>query len=209
MKYTYTSLIILLIGILLGCTENKEIKLLGNNDSTDVVIEIPNRTIEKSFLNYNRKISLWTLNNEPYSGYAVSYYSDSTLKEKIGILNGKTESQSLTFYEDGHLKQLSNYHNGKLHGEKKLWTSNTSHVLLSHLNYQFGKPHGEQKTWYPTGELHKILNMNMGKEDNIQQAFRKNGALYANYEAKEGRIFGLKKAALCFGLEDENIQYEE
>ena len=149
------------------------------------------------------------LNNTPYSGYAVSYYSDSTLKEKIGILNGKTESQSLTFYEDGHLKQLSNYRNGKLHGEKKLWSSNTSHVLLSHLNYQFGKPHGEQKTWYPTGELHKILNMNMGKEDGIQQAFRKNGALYANYEAKEGRIFGLKKAALCFGLEDEDIQYEK
>lgn len=119
MKYTYTSLIILLIGVLLGCTENKEIKLLGNNDSTDVVIEIPNRAIEKSFLNYNRKITLWTLNNEPYSGYAVSYYPDSTLKEKIGILNGKMESQSLTFYEDGHLKQLSNYHHGKLHGEKK------------------------------------------------------------------------------------------
>ena len=31
----------------------------------------------------------------------------------------------------------------------------------------------------------------------------------ANYEAKEGRTFGLKKASLCFGLEDENIQYEK
>lgn len=49
----------------------------------------------------------------------------------------------------------------------------------------------------------------MGKEDGIQQAFRENSALYANYEAKEGRIFGLKKTALCFGLEDENIQYEK
>ena len=48
----------------------------------------------------------------------------------------------------------------------------------------------------------------MGKEEGIQQAFRKNGDLFANYEAKEGRIFGLKKAALCFGLEDENIQNE-
>ena len=26
----------------------------------------------------------------------------------------------------------------------------------------------------------------------------KNGALYANYEAREGRIFGLKKSKLCF-----------
>ena len=48
----------------------------------------------------------------------------------------------------------------------------------------------------------------MGKEEGIQQAFRKNGDLFANYEAREGRIFGLKKAALCFGLEDEKIQNE-
>ena len=46
----------------------------------------------------------------------------------------------------------------------------------------------------------------MGKEKGIQRAYRKNGALYANYEAKNGRIFGLKKASLCFGLEDQQIK---
>ena len=46
----------------------------------------------------------------------------------------------------------------------------------------------------------------MGQEEGLQQAFRKNGDLYANYEAKEGRIFGLKKAALCFGLQNEEIK---
>lgn len=207
MQYSYTSLFILLIGVLLGCTENKELKLLGNTDSTDVVIEIPNRTIEKSFLDYNRKISLWTLNNAPYSGCAVSYYSDGTLKEKVGFFNGKKQNQEKSWYSDGKPKQIANYDRGKLHGNKKLWSSQS--ILLSDITYKSGKLHGEQKTWYPTGELHKKLNMNMGKEDGIQQAFRKNGALYANYEAKEGRIFGLKKTALCFGLEDENIQYEE
>lgn len=49
----------------------------------------------------------------------------------------------------------------------------------------------------------------MGREEGLQQAFRRNGYLYANYEARNGRIFGLKKAALCYGLEDENIQYEK
>ncbi len=37
-------------------------------------------------------------------------------------------------------------------------------------------------------------------------AFRKNGVLFTNYEARNGSVFGLKKAALCFGLADENIQ---
>lgn len=49
----------------------------------------------------------------------------------------------------------------------------------------------------------------MGKEEGMQQAFRKNGDLFVNYEARNGRIFGMKKAALCFGIEDKNIQYEK
>jgi antitoxin component YwqK of YwqJK toxin-antitoxin module len=90
-----------------------------------------------------------------------------------------------------------------------MWSPDSSHVLLSHLNYVAGKVHGEQKKWYPTGELFKKLHLNMGKEEGLQQAFRKNGVLFANYEAKKGRVFGLKKAVLCFGLEDEKIQYED
>ncbi len=206
MKYI-TVYIFLLSILVVSCTKNKEAKISQNNSSTDAVIEIPNMTVDKSVLRYDNKIPLWTLNEQPYSGYAISYHPDSTLKEKTGILNGRKEHQTKQWYSDGQLKQVANYHKGKLHGEKKVWSSDT--VLLSHLNYQSGKPHGAQKTWYPTGELHKKLNLNRGKEEGIQQAFRKNGALYANYEAKEGRIFGLKKASLCFGLENEDVQSQK
>jgi len=170
---------------------------------------IPNKTTDKSMLHFDMKTSIWTIDDQRYSGYAVSYHNNGTLKEKTGILNGKTENQENVWYADGHLKQISNYHNGILHGEKKFWLSDTTHVLASHLNYQSGKPHGAQKTWYPTGELHKKLNLNMGREEGLQQAYRKNGVLYANYEAKNGRIFGLKKAQLCYGLEDEKMSYEK
>jgi antitoxin component YwqK of YwqJK toxin-antitoxin module len=68
--------------------------------------------------------------------------------------------------------------------------------------------HGEQKQWHQTGEIYKKIHLNMGREEGIQQAYRKNGALYANNEAKNGRIFGLRKATLCDGLEDENVKYE-
>ena len=196
----------LLSSILISCTKNKATKISDDDNSTDIKIEIPDKMVDKSILHYDNKVSLWTLNDRPYSGYAVSYYQDSTLMEKISIFNGRQEAQVKLWYPKGNLKQMANYHFGKLHGEKKVWSSDS--ILLSHLNYQSGKPHGEQKTWYPTGEFHKKLNLNMGKEEGLQQAFRKNGVLYANYEAKEGRIFGLKKTSLCFGLEDEIIQYE-
>lgn len=172
-------------------------------------IDIPEISLEKSSLNYNAKNSLWTSEGKRFSGYAVSYYQDSTLRQKIGILDGKKQNESFDWYSDGHVKQLAKYYKGKLEGEKKMWSPDSTHILVSHLNYHLGKLHGTQKKWYPTGEIFKILNLANGKEEGIQQAYRKNGNLFANYEAREGRIFGLKRAALCFGLEDEKIQYEK
>ena len=80
---------------------------------------------------------------------------------------------------------------------------------MSHLKYTNGKLNGEQRKWYPTGEINKILNFEMGKENGIQKAFRQNGMIFANYEAKNGRTFGLRKASLCFGLEDQKIKNDE
>ncbi len=191
----------------MGCSEQKRKSSLGN--SADLVLKVPDTLIEKSALEYNHKTSIWTLSGIPYSGFAVSYYPDNTLKEKFGILNGKKQDNFIQWYPDGHFKNVAAYDKGKLHGEKKIWSQDSAHVLIAHYKYHTGKPHGEQIKWYPTGELFKKMNLNRGKEEGLQQAFRKNGALYANYEAWEGRTFGLKKAKLCYSLEDENIQYKK
>lgn len=201
MKYS-TVIVSLLSVFLISCLGDRETKTNPSN----ILLKIPDITVEKSLLDYNNKISLWTLNDQPFSGNAVSYYQDSILKEKISILDGKKENQTKHWFPNGYLKQVSNYHTGKLHGEKKVWSSDINRVLISHLNYKLGKAHGEQKQWYDTGELHKKLNLYQGHEKGIQQAFRKNGNVYANYEVKEGRIFGLKKASLCFNLENESIK---
>lgn len=202
--------ILFLLSVLItNCAEKREVIKIHLPNSTDTLVEIPDTSVDKALLVHNKAKSLWTLDDQAYSGYIVSFYQDRTLKEKIGLFNGKKEGQLQRWYPDGHLKQVANYSKGKLHGEKKVWTSDKDHVLISQLNYQSGKVHGAQTKWYPSGELYKKLNLNMGKEEGIQQAFRINGDLYANYEAKNGRIFGLKKAALCFGLEDENFQYEK
>lgn len=191
----------------MACSPVEKRKTSGSN-SAKCFLEIPEITIEKSALQYDHETSLWLLNGLPYSGYVVSYYPDNSLKEKIGMLHGKKQNKTIEWYPDRYFKNVSNYHEGKLHGEKKVWTRDSTHILIAHYNFYEGRAHGEQKKWYPTGELYKILNLNMGKEEGLQRAFRKNGALFANYEARKGRIFGLKKAALCYGLEGESIKYE-
>ncbi|WP_053002602.1 toxin-antitoxin system YwqK family antitoxin [Kordia jejudonensis] len=193
--------------LLIGCAKQGE--KLSPSSNADLTLKVPEIVTLTSALTYHPETSLWTLNNLPYSGFAVSYYPDHSLKEKFGIFNGVKQNEFLQWFPDGHLKSSTNYHLGKLHGEKKIWSSDSAHVLIAHFNYDTGKAHGVQKKWYATGELYKILHLNQGKEEGMQQAFRKNGVLYANYEAREGRIFGLKKAALCFGLEDEKVKYKE
>jgi len=177
-----------------------------SESSVEVVTDIPGRTIDKSLIDYDNSTSQWSLNDSLFSGYMVSFYEDGSPKSKTGIYNGKRQNKLLKWYDDGRLKEEASYHKGKLHGEKKLWSIEYDHILVSHLNYKNGKVHGQQKQWYKTGELYKILNIEMGKEEGLQQAYRKNGELYANYEAKNGRIFGLRKAALCYGIEDEKMK---
>lgn len=177
--------------------------------SKETILVIPDRTVNKSALLFNNKNSTWTLDGQLYAGMAEEYYADGTLKGKFAFLAGKMQNEAVRFFPDGHRKLLETYYKGKLHGEKKLWSSDSPHILIAKLNFYDGKLHGEQKKWYPSGELFKKLNLDMGREKGIQQAFRKNGNLYANYEALNGRIFGLKKAALCFDLENEKIREAE
>lgn len=195
--------------IVTGCNQKNEAKkkkAVGLSSSEYQHNEIPNISLDKTLLKYDKNTSMYLLDNTPFSGYMVSYYQDGILKEKIGLHNGKKQNEATYWYPDGTLKRISNYHEGRLHGTKKMWSNEFGYTLIAHFNFDNGKAHGEQKQWYNTGELYKKLNLNMGKEEGIQQAFRKNGDLYANYEAKNGRIFGLKKAALCYGLEDEIIK---
>lgn len=202
----YLYIIILLQGV--SCKKDSSLSAVENLIKQEESFIIPDNFIIKTELHFDKYKSLWLFNDKPYSGYSIVENEEGMVIEKTGILNGKKQNESIIFYPDGKYKYLSNYSNGKLHGEKKAWIEEPSYILISHLNYQKGKLHGVQKKWYPTGEIFKVLNMNMGKEEGIQRAYRKNGVLYANYEAKAGRTFGLRKAALCFELEDEKIKYE-
>lgn len=206
-KFTYMKktlgLLLVLSLIMIGCsTENSK---PSEGDHANRLLKVPEKTVLKSSLRYDHKQSRWLLGDVPFSGFAISYYPDGSLMEKFGILNGRKQNVAIKYYPDGHFKNVSNYHEGKLDGEKKVWTSDAAHVLIAHYQFRKGRAHGEQKKWYATGELFKVLHLKMGREEGIQKAFRENGALYANYEAREGRIFGLKKAALCYGLEEEQI----
>lgn len=205
MKYILYITVVLLI-IVNFSQIDKDNQTLQNPQIISV-LTVPDIVIEKDKLIYQNHSSKWTLNDVAFSGLVESYYEDGSIKQRFGVLKGLRQGAALDWFEDGHLKFSANYHQGRLHGEKKIWYENSNHQLASQLNYHQGKLNGIQMKWYATGEIFKLLNLNMGQEEGIQQAFRKNGVLYANYEAREGRVFGLKRASLCFELEEETLVF--
>ena len=170
---------------------------------------VPKTEVAITNVAYKPNESLWKYNDQPYSGYVIERHEDGSSNARFGVLNGKKQDTAYRWYADGHLQEVAYYHENKLHGIKKNWASDSIHNLVSQLNYHLGKLNGEQRKWYGTGELYKLLNMSMGKEEGMQQAFRPNGDLYVNYEARNGRTFGLKRSSLCYELEDEAVQYPD
>lgn len=168
---------------------------------------IPNLQIAKEQLELNQLEGKWYFKNEPFSGYSVVYHPNRIVAERIGFYHGKRQGLAQKFYPDRLLQKEFYYQANKLDGIVKIWSPNPNSILIVKSNYVKGVRHGVQTKWYHNGQMLRQTNLNMGKEEGMQKAWLKNGKIYINYEAKNGRTFGLKKANLCYELEDEVIQF--
>lgn len=160
--------------------------------------------VEKDQLKLNALEGRWYFNTALFNGYAITKFKNGQLKEKIGFSNGKKEGIALKWNIDGVLTGEKFYSENRLEGTAKTWWANGN--LSSESNYSNRVRHGTQKKWYPNGQLAQLRNFNLGKEEGMQKAWLETGKLYTNYEAKNGRFFGLKRSNLCYQLKDEKVQ---
>ena len=143
---------------------------------------------------------------KPFTGTTIAKYPNGKNARSIDYVNGKKHGKYCKWFDNGLKSFEANYENGKQHGITQSWWRNDK--LRTKSNYKKGIPHGEQLQWYKSGAKFKKITLNQGIEEGLQQSWRENGKLYNNYEARDGRIFGLKRAKLCYGLDDEIIQYQ-
>lgn len=57
--------------------------------------------------------------------------------------------------------------------------------------------HGEYRTWREDGRPYELRHYTNGQEDGRQQSWDENGALYLNYEVRQGRRYGFVNAYPC------------
>jgi antitoxin component YwqK of YwqJK toxin-antitoxin module len=191
--------------LLLLCVFGSCKKQVAESTSISLGKEIVNILIKKEEIKLNPLKGQWYYNKKPFNGYAVVYHKNKSVSEKIGFFNGKREGSYYKFFKEGSIKNEGYYLQNKLHGIKLNYFK--SGKIYSESNYVNGQRHGLQKIWFLNGQLAKRKNLNKGKEEGLQQAWLENGILYVNYEAKNGRIFGMNRANLCYKLKNEKVQY--
>lgn len=195
----------MLVGFILlfsGCNQPSK-EDLALSKGHDLELEIKNIFIDENKIILNSAEGKWYYKNQLFNGYLVSYHENGELAKKTGFSNGIREGKTLAFFSNGTQKKEAFYKENKLHGIKLTFYGDGT--LASESNYVNGKKHGVQKVWYASGQLAKKRGLNQGVEEGLQQAWLNNGALYVNYEAKNGRIFGMRRANSCYKLEDEKV----
>ena len=198
MKTTYQFIIFFLCLSILGCKKNITAKKETSKNEV-----IANIEIAKDSLVLNGNEGNWYYKNQLFNGYSVKHYANGSLQQKVGFLNGKKYGVAQYWFRNGVLKTQSHYQENKLVGNYTTWWNNGTMALESF--YINGKEEGVSKRWYKDGSLAKLRNLVEGKEVGLQKAWLKNGKLYVNYEAKNGRIFGMRRAKSCYQLKDEEV----
>jgi len=178
-------------------------KTLDAESTVGKVIVIDSAEVLKNELVLNQVEGKWYHQGQPFNGYSLKYHSDGTLGERLGFYNGKREGIAKRWSQNGVLRVEYHYKQNRLDGSYKSWWENG--LLDSEVNYVNGKKSGIEKKWYPTGQLAKERHLVRGSEEGLQKAWLKNGKLYVNYEAKNGRIFGMRRANSCYQLKDETV----
>ena len=163
-------------------------------------------TINQDSLNLIPEVGLVYYLGKPFTGTGVSYLEGTKKATQIDYLKGKKHGFYRKWFDNGVLSFESEYLDGKKHGYTKTWWANSN--MRSEANFEKGIANGVQKEWYKSGMKFKVRNLVDGKEKGLQKSWRENGTLYNNYEAKNGRIFGMKRATLCYDLDDEKVQYK-
>lgn len=199
MRYTLESkfFILLLCAVLIGCDDQ--------SPQTAIVSKASLLEINQDSLELRPNEGLYYFEGVPFSGRSISLYPDRSKASSVEYQKGKKHGTYRRWFENGIKSFESEYIDGKQAGKTISWWRNGN--KRSESNFKAGILDGVQEEWYKSGAKFKKMNIVNGQEEGMQQSWRENGKLYNNYEAKNGRIFGLKRAALCYQLEDEEVQY--
>ena len=189
---------IILCFLLISCSSN------NSQVAIRQAISIPNFTAEEISSALRIQNGVCYYNDGLFSCYIISRYKSGALKEKSPYFNGLKEGTDLSWFENGNLESERNYVKGEKEGTHTGWYADGTKRF--EYNFANGLAEGISTDWYPSGKIFQQKLFGSGAEVSVK-AWGETGKLYANYEVKNGVIYGLNNSTLCYSLKNERGEY--
>ncbi len=139
--------------------------------------------------------------NQVFSGVVYALYPGTTDTSDIArYLNGREHGSWKKFYENGTLKEMRTFENGKKTGVLTSWWPNGNKQMVYRFNND--EYHGTCREWNEKGSLVKEMNYTMGYEAGDQKSWYDNGTTRSNYIIRNGRRYGLLGTKNCINVSD-------
>ena len=124
----------------------------------------------------------------PLNGNLVERYEDGSLKSVTPYRNGKEEGKAEGWYPDGSKMEERFYKEGKKVGTHRGWWEDGTPQFEYH--FADGLHEGSLQEWYADGTLFRSFNYVEGEEEGEQKMWNNDGTLKANYVVLDGRRYG-------------------
>lgn len=119
-----------------------------------------------------------------------------TERHGIVYLHGKPFSgNQFMQYDNGDTAFVRHYTNGRKTGRHRGWWPGGQ--LKSEYHYGNDVYEGSVKEWFENGKPYRSMNYAGGQESGRQQIHLPDGTLYANYEVRNGRNYGMTGTRHC------------
>lgn len=109
--------------------------------------------------------------------------------------NGLKEGRSMLYYPNGSLREERYFSAGKKTGTAhSYWPAGQLKFTYHYYNDLY---EGVQEEWFQNGKCYSRKNFLNGYENGMQQCWDSTGLLLANYEARNGRNYGIIGVKHC------------
>ncbi|HVZ24683.1 MAG TPA: hypothetical protein VG842_01425, partial [Sediminibacterium sp.] len=143
---------------------------------------------------------LYWYHGAPLDGKRILRYADGRIRAVEHYAAGREEGPWQGWYPDGHLAYRRYFHAGEKDREACGWWPNGQLQYVYH--YRMGIYEGAFQEWYQSGHPLKSIIYLHGQAQS-GKGWRDNGKPYMNFVIRDGRIYGLMNANLCYSLKDE------
>jgi antitoxin component YwqK of YwqJK toxin-antitoxin module len=157
--------------------------------------EIPATYVNADNNKFRQRQGVLYLDHQPFSGHQYLLYENGDTAFVLPFSQGREYGIARQWYPNRQLKEVRVYENGKKSGKHTGWWENGRLKFI----YQFKKDvfDGPLKEWHANGQPFRSMNYIEGQESGLQQIHLADGSLYANYEVRNGRNYGLTGTRHC------------